>query len=257
MSEFNNKKVASTISLMGVKLTLFNSYNDAVSSISTLLQSGVKVFTVAINPEKIYLANNEKKVLDAVNDANLYICDGIGAKLGAFILHYKLPRRITGIELFYEMLKYAEANHKRVFLLGGTASVNALSVTKLKQDYPSLLLAGSANGYFDDSIKMVDLINKSKADFVFVALGSPKQEFWISENRHKLHANFCMGVGGSFDVLSGTVERAPELFRKTGTEWLHRLITNPSRWRRQTALPKFITLLLKYKLHFRSQRLKK
>ena len=83
--------------------------------------------------------------------------------------------------------------------------------------------------------KIVDDVNRSEADILFVTMGSPKQEQWIAENREAINASFCMGVGGTFDVVSGKVKWAPAICRKTGTEWLYRLLSEPKRWRRQLA----------------------
>ena len=233
---------------MNVKLTLFDSYENALCNITALLDSGKKVFVVAINAEKLYRASVDSEILNVLNQAELYICDGVGARLATFILHGRWTPRITGVRLFSELIKSAEKNQKSVFLLGGSPEVNQSTALKLKSDYPSLRLAGRMDGYFDKSSDAVEAINNSEAELVFVALGSPKQELWITENRGKLNADFCMGVGGSFDVVCGTVKRAPIFFRKTGTEWLHRLLAQPTRWRRQLALPKFVLLLLKVKI---------
>ena len=92
------------------------------------------------------------------------------------------------------------------------------------------------------------MINDSGADLLFVAMGSPRQEYWISKYLDELTVSFCMGVGGSFDVLSGTARRAPAPFRKTGTEWLYRLIRYPARARRQIALPLFAFSVLRQRI---------
>ena len=91
-------------------------------------------------------------------------------------------------------------------------------------------------------------LNAANADIVFVAMGSPKQELWISEHKDQISASVFMGIGGTLDVVSGRVKLAPAFFRKTGTEWLYRLITEPKRWKRQLALPGFLILLVRYKL---------
>ncbi|UCG56693.1 MAG: WecB/TagA/CpsF family glycosyltransferase, partial [Phycisphaerales bacterium] len=95
------------------------------------------------------------------------------------------------------------------------------------------------HGYFSDNDAVIKQINDSCADMVFIAMGSPRQEIWLAEHRDRIDAPYCMGVGGSFDVLSGSVRRAPRLFCSTGTEWLYRLVTEPHRFRRQKVLPLF------------------
>ncbi len=118
----------------------------------------------------------------------------------------------------------------------------------LLKSYPGLSIVGRHDGYFKNSGKVIEDINRSEADILFVAMGSPKQEQWLSENWDTIQASFCMGVGGTFDVVSGKVKWAPTICRKTGTEWLYRLVSEPKRWRRQLALPKFIWLLFQYRL---------
>ena len=101
-------------------------------------------------------------------------------------------------------------------------------------------IVGAQHGYVDDAAAVVDQINQSGADLLFVAMGSPRQEFWIAENLPRLRPCLCMGIGGSLDVISGAATRAPAVYSKTGTEWLYRLIVQPSRIRRQLVLPLYV-----------------
>ncbi|MBV5327484.1 MAG: WecB/TagA/CpsF family glycosyltransferase, partial [Chlorobium sp.] len=141
----------------------------------------------------------------------------------------------------------------RIFLLGASAESNQGACDKLAAEYPGLKIVGRIDGYFQNSDEVVNRINASGADLVFVAMGSPKQERWIDENRPALDAPFCMGVGGTFDVVSGKAKWAPAFCRKTGTEWLYRLIVEPKRWRRQLVLPKFAFAVLQQKLAVRGK----
>lgn len=234
--------------LMGVKVTPFANYDHAITSITHLLESGDKAFSVAINPEKIYRASYDKQVRDLLNRAEICICDGVGAELAVRVLHGKRIGRVTGVSLFFELIKAAADKQWKIFLLGAGPEVNQSAAKKLQADHPTLQIVGRQDGYFQESDKVVEAINESGAQLVFVAMGSPKQELWITENRDKINAPFCMGVGGTFDVVCGKVEWAPAFCRKTGTEWLYRLLKEPSRWRRQLALPKFVWLMCKYKL---------
>lgn len=235
------------LSLMGVKVTPFESYEHAINAVTNLLVTGNKSFSVAINPEKIYRANHDHQVRELLNKAEICICDGIGAAIAVRFLHGRTIERVTGVSLFFELIKAATEKQWRVFLLGASPDVNEMAAQKLQFDYPSLQIVGHHDGFFQDSGTVVDEINKSDAQMVFVAMGSPKQEIWIIENRDKINAPFCMGVGGTFDVVCGNVEWAPVFFRRTGTEWLYRLAKEPTRWRRQLALPKFLWLMCKYK----------
>ena len=114
----------------------------------------------------------------------------------------------------------------------------------LEIKFPNIQIVGTINGYEKDNDKIIKAINKSKADIVFVALGSPKQEYWITENMNKVNAKIFQGVGGSFDVFSGNIKRAPKWMQKIGLEWLYRLIKEPKRIFRQIKLVKFLWLAL-------------
>jgi N-acetylglucosaminyldiphosphoundecaprenol N-acetyl-beta-D-mannosaminyltransferase len=112
-------------------------------------------------------------------------------------------------------------------MLGSSAQTNTAARSALQKKYPGLKIVGWHDGYFKDSQKVVEHINSSRANLLFVAMGSPKQEYWIRENWQAIETNFCMGVGGSFDIAAGNLKRAPKIFRVTGTEFLFRLICEP------------------------------
>jgi N-acetylglucosaminyldiphosphoundecaprenol N-acetyl-beta-D-mannosaminyltransferase len=128
-----------------------------------------------------------------------------------------------------------------VFLCGGSPDVNARAEQVLRERYPGIRLVGRQHGYVSEREMrgVVEAINASGAEIVFVALGSPKQEVWIHTHRPHLRVKICQGVGGTFDVIAGRVRRAPRLVRAARLEWLYRLVKQPSRLVRQTALPRF------------------
>ncbi|MBE3570325.1 MAG: WecB/TagA/CpsF family glycosyltransferase, partial [Bacillales bacterium] len=132
-----------------------------------------------------------------------------------------------------------------VFLYGAKEEVVSKAKENLERQIPGLVISGYENGYVQDQSALIQKINNSKAVLLFVALGSPKQELWIREHMNELkHVKVFQGVGGSFDVYSGMVKRAPAFFRKAGLEWLYRLIKEPKRIKRQMALPKFVIKVL-------------
>ena len=238
------------VPVLGLGVTPFESYAHAAETIDRLIEERHKTFIAAINPEKLYAAQSDSELLAILGKPEICICDGIGAALAVRLLWgLKIPR-VTGVSLFFELIQMAAKNGRRIFLLGGAPDVNEQAVEKLRLDYPQLNLAGHHHGYFDDSDRMADVIDAANADIVFVAMGSPKQELWIAEHRDQISAPVFMGIGGTLDVVSGRVKWAPALFRKTGTEWLYRLVSEPKRWRRQLALPKFLFVLAKVKLGF-------
>jgi N-acetylglucosaminyldiphosphoundecaprenol N-acetyl-beta-D-mannosaminyltransferase len=137
------------------------------------------------------------------------------------------------------LLAAAEREKLRIFLLGAKPETNHKACEMINRQYPNLQIAGSQHGYFVSDADAIEEINRSGADILFAALGSPRQERWLGAHLDSLEVPFCMGVGGSLDVLTGTVKRAPMLCQRTGTEFLYRLVCEPWRWRRQSVLPGF------------------
>ncbi|MFC1652870.1 WecB/TagA/CpsF family glycosyltransferase [Planctomycetota bacterium] len=228
------------VEVMGTPVTLLQSYKQATEYVVECVEKRTKISCVAINPEKIQRAHEDEKLREFVQSADLCICDGVGAAVAMRILFgLKIPR-ITGVQLFMYLAACAEERGLRIFLLGGTPESNDGAYEKLRSMHSQLHIAGRHHGYFTDDEAVIDEINDSQPDMLFVALGSPRQETWISRYREQLNVSFCMGVGGSFDVLSGKAHLAPQMFRKTGTEWLYRLLCQPKRIRRQIVLPVFV-----------------
>ena len=147
-----------------------------------------------------------------LNKDNIIVADGIGIIKGSKKLKKKTPNKITGIDLTYEFLKMANDLKKNVFLFGATAEVLKALKDKINKEYPNINLVGIVNGYDCDKDTVVNNIIKTKPDFIFVALGIPKQELFINECYKKSSKGIFMGVGGSFDVISGNKKRAPKLF---------------------------------------------
>jgi len=243
----NHKKLPHPLPVMSLQVTPFSSYHHACDCVEVLIESGQKAYSVAINPEKIYKADHDRALANVINSAQIFICDGIGTVLAVRMLHGRPIKRITGVALFYELIKKAFEKGWKVYLLGASSESNKRAYDTLLANYSGLLIVGRHDGYFKDSNKVIEDINRSEADILFVAMGSPKQELWIAENWDMINATFCMGVGGTFDIVSGKTKWAPAICRETGTEWLFRLLSEPRRWRRQLALPKFVWLLLKLK----------
>ena len=243
-----DKKLPEPLPLMSLRVTPFLNYRHACACVEGLVGSGQKAYSVAINPEKIFKACHDRELAELINSAQVFICDGIGAALAVRVLHGRSLTRITGVAFFFELVKKAAEKGWKVYLLGASPESNQGAYDSLLAKYPGLKIVGRCDGYFDDSGKVIEDVNRSEADILFVAMGSPKQEQWIAENREAIDASFCMGVGGTFDVVSGRVKWAPAICRKTGTEWFYRLVSEPKRWRRQLALPKFLWLLFQYKL---------
>jgi N-acetylglucosaminyldiphosphoundecaprenol N-acetyl-beta-D-mannosaminyltransferase len=235
------------LNILGVKVVPFDSYAQALESVEDVVVSGGKSFWMAVNPQKVYRAWNDADVLDVMNRADVGICDGVGVSLAARILQGVSIRRCTGCDLFFRLVARAAEKGWRVFLLGASPESNRGAAEKLQAQYPGLKIVGAVDGYFRDGDEVVRQVNESGAELLFVAMGSPRQEFWIRDHLAKLNVCFCMGVGGSFDVAAGEVRRAPLFFQKTGTEFLFQLFIQPARWRRQIVYFPFMLRVLEQK----------
>jgi exopolysaccharide biosynthesis WecB/TagA/CpsF family protein len=241
--------VPNRLDIMGIPVVPFESYDQALECVERIVETDSKSFWVAINPIKIYHAWNDSELRNLLVRADVGICDGVGVSIASRILHGQDIERCTGCDLFFKLLSLASLKGWGVYLLGASPESNAAARSNLQKMYPDLKIVGWQDGYFEDSLAVVRQINSSKAKLVFVAMGSPKQEYWIQRYRQAIKANFCMGVGGSFDVAAGRLARAPKVFRMTGTEFLYRLIREPrKRWRIQKVLIPYFFRVIEKKL---------
>lgn len=225
--------------VLGIKVNTEN-YDQLIPKVFERIDTKEKSLIVAINPEKIIKAKNDQALKKLLNEAEFQIPDGIGVILASKIQKGKITSRVTGVDMMMRLCEEAAKRQKPIFLYGGKPGVADKAAEKLKETYPNIIIAGTQDGYEKDNSKVIEKINEAKPDLLFVAMGSPKQENWINENRDSLHPTIYQGVGGSFDVLAGTVKRAPEAFQKIGMEWFYRLMKEPKRLKRQLALPLFL-----------------
>ena len=232
--------------ILGVNVLVTN-YNELKQNVIKNIKNSKKTFIVAINPEKILKARKDKKLKDLLNRANYPIADGIGVVLASKIRRGKIRKRITGIDSMDMICQTANEKGYKVFLYGAKQDVVNSAKDKLLDKYPKMNIVGTINGYEKDNKKIINLINRSKADILFVALGSPQQEEWINANMDKVCTKIFQGVGGAFDVISGKTKRAPKWVQKIGFEWFYRLIKEPKRIFRQIKLLKFLFLSLFYR----------
>ncbi|VEF49631.1 putative N-acetylmannosaminyltransferase [Bacillus freudenreichii] len=214
---------------------------EIIHTLEKRIRDNKKTFLVTANPEIVMYAQRDPQYKKIVQSANYIIPDGIGIIMGAKLLKNQLPERIPGFDLMKDLLTIANKEQLRVFFLGAREDVLNKAIDNVKRDYPGIQIAGCHHGFFnEEDPEVATMVQESNPDIVFVALGFPRQERWISNNAHLFQQGVFMGVGGSFDVLSGTVKRAPALWRKLNIEWLYRLIKQPQRWKRMTFLPIFM-----------------
>ncbi|MDQ0154260.1 WecB/TagA/CpsF family glycosyltransferase [Robertmurraya andreesenii] len=208
-----------------------------------------KVFVVTANPEIVMKAREDEQYKKVIDQATYITADGIGVVKAAQLLNKPIPERVTGYDTMLDLLELAQEKQYSIYLLGGQQETLEKAVANIKASYPKINIVGQHNGFFDWSSNTIQQeISEKKPDLIFVALGVPRQENWIAQNLSAFEKGVCIGVGGSFDVIAGTVERAPEMWQKANLEWLYRLIKQPSRWKRMLALPRFGLKILKVKV---------
>lgn len=228
-----------TVKLQGFSIDTFT-FDDALEYAAN--NSGQ---IVTINPEMIQTASKNKIFADIINNAELVVPDGIGVEIGLKILGHKV-RRIAGIELGRALIDRFAG--EPVAFIGAKPEIIEKAVDNLKKEVSNLNPVYVQDGYFKDDERVLDELTRKHPRLVLVALGSPKQEFFINEAKKRLPDAVFIGLGGSFDVWSGVVQRAPEIYQKMGLEWLYRTVKEPQRFKRIfPTLPLFILKVVKEK----------
>ncbi len=198
---------------------------------------------VTTNPEFVMMAQQDKDFHQLLWAADLCIPDGIGLLYAARWLKRPLPQRVPGSELVHHIAALAAQRGWSIYLLGAAPGVAEEAAVIFQQQNPNLIIAGTYAGSPDpaENEAIVQRINHSQADILFVAYGAPKQDKWIARNKNNLPTvRLAMGIGGSLDFITGRSIRAPRWAQRLGLEWLHRLIKEPWRWRRMLVLPHFV-----------------
>ena len=214
-------------------------------------RSGVSVFTP--NSEIVQLCIEDASLRDTINEGGLIVPDGVGVIKAARILGTPLKEKVAGVDLGRRVMAFAAEDGYPVALVGGKPGVAEDAAAAMQAVYPGLHICLTADGYFkkegEENEAVLSRIRESGARIVLVCFGAPAQEKWIAANRDKLPGvNVLLGLGGSLDVYSGRVKRAPAIFVRLGLEWLYRLLKEPKRIGRMMNLPKFYFGTWKYKL---------
>jgi N-acetylglucosaminyldiphosphoundecaprenol N-acetyl-beta-D-mannosaminyltransferase len=201
-----------------------------------------------VNPEFIMMARRNTTFARVLQNVQLATPDGVGITLAARIQGRHVRERLTGVDLT-EMIATMSDPAPSIFLLGAGPGVAGEAAEQLRRVNPEVHIAGTFSGSpgDEDLSEILERLRVSGSDTLLVAFGAPEQDMWIARHRQALAACgivIAIGVGGTFDYLSGRVPRAPRLIRRIGLEWLYRLIRQPWRWRRQLALPQFAALVI-------------
>jgi len=215
---------------------------EAVARIAALATGGSGALVVTLGVEMVMAAQRDAGFRALVNGSALSVCDTIGILLAARARGTALRGRVTGVELVDALAeRSARGADLRLFLLGGAEGTAVRAAAALGARFPGVRISGTRSGYFEsgESPAVAQAIKESGANVLLAGLGSPKQEKWIAGFAASAGCGVGIGVGGSFDVLAGNVQRAPRAIQRAGLEWAYRLMREPSRWRRQLALPRF------------------
>jgi N-acetylglucosaminyldiphosphoundecaprenol N-acetyl-beta-D-mannosaminyltransferase len=224
------------------KINLFNlnianlTMQEAINEIIRLLDSNKKSFVVTPNVDHLVKLNSDPYFREIYSKADLILADGTPIVWASRLLKTPLKEKVSGSDLFNNFALYAEKNAIKLFFLGAGPGIAALAAENLSKKYPEIIIVGTYSPSFNfekdqiENKKIIETINHSGADLLFVGLGAPKQEKWIYENKDKLSTvKVSIGVGASFDFTANSLKRAPLWMQRNGLEWFYRLCSEPRR----------------------------
>lgn len=210
------------VKIFGVEIDN-TTFEEATELVKEYLQGDILKTICTPNTEIVMAAKEDPNLKKLINEFDFIIADGIGLIYGSRMKKKPLKERVTGFDLSIELLKIAHEKGYGVFLLGGKEGVAKKAGENIVKKYPNIKIAGVHNGYFkgshngynnhEEEKKVINMINSSKPDIIFVGLGFPKQEIWISENKNRIHGKVIIGNGGTMDIIAGNAKRAPEVFQ--------------------------------------------
>lgn len=236
------------------KILKYDIYKESKSEFIEYIKTFEKIHIISGNPEVLYNGMSDYSLFEGCTRENsVIIPDGIGVVIASKIARSPVKEKIAGIEVMEEIVKYCTNEKLGIYFLGAKQEMLDKCMENLKKRYKGLVIVGSHDGYFDieNCEAILEDIRGSKPEVLFVAMGSPKQEKFINKYMGSLPARIYMGLGGSFDVISGKLKRAPRWMINMGMEWLYRVSKEPFRIKRLGVIPKFllkVTLSKKDKL---------
>lgn len=249
------KTVSEPVYILGTKLSLFDQ-TKLLKIIKKEISGQNQYLITSGNVHAYNLAFQLSWLRDFFNQADVVRLDGFGVRLGAKILGYDTPPRMTWADFGWELAEFAAANQFSLFFLGGKPGIAEMAAEKLKEKNPNLIIVGCHHGYFDKShrasenVAVLDDIRTSSPDILLVGFGMPLQEKWIMENREKITAHVIFTVGAAFDYISGELNRPPNWMTDHGLEWLGRMLIEPTRlWKRYIiGNPLFLWRIIKQRM---------
>lgn len=224
-------------------------YASIISFLEQTIESKNCVQIATVAGETIVRANENSAFFNLLSNETLNTADGVGVQWAIEKLFNQNIDRITGVDLAEKLLQLAANKSYRVYLLGAKQATLAAAIANMKTRFPGLHIVGGRNGYFSekDSEALAKEVSLLQVQILLVALGAPKQELWLQQFKKEINANVLMGVGGTFDVWSGNIKRAPKIIQQLRLEWLYRLFQDPKKFKRYYSLWTFLQLIKKQK----------
>ncbi|MEK3719090.1 WecB/TagA/CpsF family glycosyltransferase [Paenibacillus sp. FSL H8-0034] len=223
--------------------------NETVDLITHMIESREPHQIITANPIMVMSAVDSSAYMQLLQAADLVVPDGAGIVWAANYVGNPVAERVTGFDLLHRMMQLGEPKGWKVYLLGASPEMIEAAASSLKRQYPALQLVGYRDGYFqaDEDAAVIANIREHDPDILLIGRSADKQEPWIAQYKQQLRVPVIMGVGGSFDVLSGKLKRAPVLFQRLRLEWFYRLLQEPWRYKRMLVLPKFAMKVIREK----------
>lgn len=225
--------------ILGIRYT-DTTIPEAAQMVLAMAEGHRARYVVTPNPEISEQCGKNPALREAVRHADMAVPDGIGVVIASRILGDPLSGRVGGFDMAVSMLPLICERGMSLYLLGAQPGVADAAAENIRRQYPGIHIAGTHHGYFQEDTEVLAEVNRARPDVLFVALGSPRQELWMYQNRPNLDVGVMMGLGGSLDILSGRAQRAPQFFIDHHLEWFYRLIRQPWRLIRMLALPRYV-----------------
>jgi N-acetylglucosaminyldiphosphoundecaprenol N-acetyl-beta-D-mannosaminyltransferase len=239
-----------SIPLLGVRVDHVT-MEQTLGLIEGFVRDGQPHQVITLDASMAVMAEADMELRAIVCGADLVVPDSAGILWACHRAGIDLTDRVSGVDIVSRLCERSAASGLRLFFLGAGPGVAEMAAQRLRDMYPNCAIVGTWHGYFAPEVEpaVIDAIRKARPDVVFVAFGIPKQEKWIAKHRDDIAAPVMVGVGGSFDVLSGRVKRAPVWVQRLNAEWLYRLAQNPPKLGKVMTLPRFALMVMLRRRH--------
>jgi N-acetylglucosaminyldiphosphoundecaprenol N-acetyl-beta-D-mannosaminyltransferase len=248
MGRAEGEEIPEDVEAFGVRISPVT-MTDAMEKIEAMIRSKTPHHVVTSDANAILRAQEDAEYAGILQRAALITPDGYGVMWGARLLNLPIYERVTGVDMVTGICERAAKNGYRIFILGSEEGIASTAAQKLTERYPGLQVVGTHHGMIlrDEEVKKraLQMVKEANVDVLFVAMGIPLQEKFIAQHMAELNVPVSLGVGGSFDVYSEKLKRAPEYIQRAGLEWLYRVWQEPWRWKRMGYVPRFMIFALK------------